>query len=366
MTETPTLISLTEDMHAELDMLADASGGRITISDRTGSILYRSTRETPEDTPATSRPFRIEGEPVGTIDVRSARPETTVALVNAILNDSYRRGLVASTYRETLSDNYEELMERNRQLSELASSLEVKVEERTRELADTQMQLVREEKVAAIGRLAAGVAHELNTPLACIRSNLHALAEGRCPTEERNEIIQESVEMTDRAAQIVRDLRDFAHVDDVGSTEVDVNQEIEHCLARLEIGRGLEILREYGQIPRIVVDGRHLNVAILHLLENACDAMTTGGILRIETSADPERVTVRIHDTGPGIPPGIIGRVFDPFFTTKEVGRGKGLGLTVARNVARSLGGDVILTCGESGGTVASLSIAIRNVEKKP
>ena len=106
-------------------------------------------------------------------------------------------------------------------------------------------------------------------------------------------------------------------------------------------------------------DVRHLNVALLHLLENARDAVSGGGTISVRTAVRDGHVMVRIRDTGPGISPEAMDRVFDPFFTTKEVGEGTGLGLTVARNIAREHGGDVVLECPPQGGTEAVLSIAL-------
>jgi len=105
------------------------------------------------------------------------------------------------------------------------------------------------------------------------------------------------------------------------------------------------------------VDGKQLNVAVLHVLENACDAVKQGGQVRIVTNTDGEAVVLRIVDTGPGIPAENLHRVFDPFFTTKDVGSGTGLGLTVARDVVRAHGGDISIEPGRARGTAVRLNI---------
>jgi len=346
--------------------VAVIAGGHVSVRDESGRVVRDfGVRADPTASQAVV-PLRIEAEPVGTIQVRARRADAVADLAAAILHGVYRRKLLVGVYQETLSGSYEELLERNRELSELAASLEGQVRARTRELAETQARLAREEKASAIGRLAAGVAHELNTPLACVRSNLTTLLDMFAPEGERAQIMHECIEMTDRAAGIVRDLRGFAHVDALGEVEIDVNEEIERVLARTEIAGPLKIERDYGALPPVRVNGRHLSLALLHLLENACEAAGEGGRVRITTDVEDGFAVLSIGDDGPGIPSEIVGRVFDPFFTTKEVGRGAGLGLTVARDIARAHGGDVALTCPSAGGTVARLSIPVAGAGDSP
>ena len=233
-----------------------------------------------------------------------------------------------------------------------------------RELDEAHAQLAREEKVAAIGRLAAGVAHELNTPLACARSNLGALAEMIPAREETGEILRECIELTERAAGIVRDLRGFSHVDDLGRVEVDLNEEVDRVLERVEVPSGVRLEKDYGMLPPVPADGGHLTVALLHVLENARDAVASdGGKIRVCTAVEDDLAVVVVSDSGPGIPPEVTRKLFDPFFTTKEIGKGVGRVLPVARDIARAHGGDLTVECPPDGGTLARLSVRIRESE---
>ena len=359
MTTAPSLLQLTEEATPMLELLTRAGCGSIKILDETGTSLYEIDEGENSSTAIAARAIRIEAEPVGLIEVKSRHGDELAELVSRLLDGVYKRKLVSHMYQETLSDSYEELLARNQELETLTQSLETQVEERTRELDETHAHLAREEKIGAIGRLAAGVAHELNTPLACVRSNLDTLRdpEVRENNTELEEILGESIEMVDRAAGIVRNLRSLSHVDDVGLTEVDLNQELEVIISRLEVPAAVEITRELQPLPRMKVDGKQLNVAVLHVLENACDAVKQGGQVRIVTNTDGEAVVLRIVDTGPGIPAENLHRVFDPFFTTKDVGSGTGLGLTVARDVVRAHGGDISIEPGRARGTAVRLNI---------
>ena len=357
MTETVDLSSLLEETEDSLRLLARVAQGSICVEVHDGKGLWGVDEAAPTEAHTVEVPFRIEAEPVGTIKVRGALGRDVGELAAAILYGVYRRRLVVDVYRETMTDNYEELVERNQRLANLAASLEEQVRVRTRELDETHARLAREEKVAAIGRLSAGIAHELNTPLACVRSNLGRLLEWLPLDGESSEIVRESLEMADRAAGIVRDLRGFSHVDDVGLVEVDLNEEVDRILMRLEVPTGVLIEKNYGVLERVQVDGRRLTVALLHLFENARDAVATGGRIEITTAMEDGQAVVFVSDDGPGIPPEIMRHVFDPFFTTKEVGKGTGLGLTVAQNIARAHGGDLTLECREGRGTVARLAI---------
>ena len=364
MRDTPDLESLVKESEEALALLASVAGGRIRVHNESDEVICDFKEGAENSLPEVPFPFRIEAEPVGTIRVNAVRGEDVARLAAAVLLGAYRRKLVVDVYRETLSESYEELLQRNQQLSELAASLEERVQAQTRELDEAHARLAREEKVAAIGRLAAGVAHELNTPLSCVRSNLSVLREIGPSSEEVGEILCECIEMTDRAAGIVRDMRGFSHVDDMGTTEIQLNDEIDRILARLDLPVGLTVERDYGSLPPVCADGRHLTVALLHVLENARDAVAQEhGRIRVLTRLEADHAVVLVSDNGPGIPPEIAGKVFDPFFTTKDVGAGTGLGLTVARDIMRAHGGDLVLECPPGGGTVAHMSIRVSGTE---
>ena len=358
MDDAPDLVLLVEESRETLGLLARIAGGRVCVRDRSDEVVWESKGAAHTGACEASLDFRIEAEPVGTIHVCAEGAEDVAKLAGAVLDGAYRRKLVVTMYEETLSDSYNELVGRNRELAELAESLEERVAAQTQELDEAHALLAREEKVAAIGRLAAGVAHELNTPLACVRSNLGALAEMIPAREETDEVLRESIELTERAAGIVSDLRGFSHVDDLGRVEVDLNEEIDRVLERVEVPSGVRLEKDYGTLPPVPVAGGHLTVALLHVLENARDAVASdGGKVRVCTALEDDLAVVVVSDSGPGIPPEVMRKLFDPFFTTKEIGKGVGLGLTVARDIARAHGGDLTVECPPDGGTLARLSL---------
>jgi len=360
--DSPDLRSLVKESQTTLSLVARVAGGKVCVRDASDEIIWESYTENGKETPVALLPFRIEAEPVGTVSARCVGADDVTQLVAAILDSAYKRKLLVRMYQEALSDSYEGLLARNRELTELATSLEERVREQTRELDEAHVHLAREEKVAAIGRLAAGVAHELNTPLACLACNLEALTQMPPNDEETDVILSECVEMVDRASRIVRDLQGFSHVDDLGRVEVDLNEEINLILGRLEVPSTVQIETDYGELLPVLADGQRLTVALLHVLENARDAVAEdGGKIRVVTEVDDNLALVLIHDSGPGIPPDIMGRLFDPFFTTKDVGQGAGLGLTVARDIMRAHGGNLTLECPPSGGTIARFSLPVLN-----
>lgn len=356
MNETTKLSVLVAEARTALDLVAHVAEGAVWVVNDRGDVLYGSAEGQKERGEA-AVPLRVDAEEVGKVAVCGKHAREVAELVTAVLDAVHKRKMVVDVYRETLSDSYEELLERNCRLAKLAESLEEQVRVRTRELDEAHAQLARDEKVAAIGRLAAGLAHELNTPLACICSNLGRLGDGLPPEGEAAAMVRESLEMAERAAGIVRDVRGFSHVDDMGCVEVDLNGEIDRIVARLDVPGGVEVEKEYGVLSRVPVDGRLLTLGLLHVLENARDAVAKGGKIVISTAMEDGQAVVYVEDDGPGVPPEIMQRVFDPFFTTKEVGQGTGLGLTVARNIARAHGGELTLECGPRGGTAARLTI---------
>ena len=347
---------LVEEARDSLGLLARIAEGQLCVEDADGEVLC-TANGVRAGGGWVKVPLRIEAEKVATITTRCGHARLVGELAAAILFGVYRRWLVVEVYRETVTGSYEALAEQNRRLADFAANLEEEVRVRTRELDATHARLAREEKVAAIGRLSAGLAHELNTPLACVRSNLQRLLEWVPLDGESAEMVRESLDMTDRAAGIVRDLRGFSHVDDVGLVKVDMNEEIDRILARLQVPAGVVIEKNYGQLRPVEVDGGLITVALLHLLENARDAVDGSGRIGIETAMEDETVVVFITDDGPGIPPEMMRHIFDPFFTTQDVGKGTGLGVTVAQNIARGHGGELTLECPAVGGTTARLSI---------
>jgi signal transduction histidine kinase len=264
-------------------------------------------------------------------------------------------------------------------LVELNARLEERVRDRTAqleganaelmhayaELKSAEAQLVHSEKMASLGRLVAGVAHEINNPvsfistsIAPLRRRLGQAAALAPPTAQRalaeaEDIADIMARGAERTAAIVLDLRTFSRLGESSRKEVDLHEGIEVTLRLLEPrwrGR-IVIHRDYGVLPPIECDPGQLNQAFMNVLANACDAIARQGHIWITTRAEGDTVTVVIRDDGAGIAPDVIGRIFDPFFTTKDVGTGTGLGLAISHTVIAAHGGRIDVESAPGAGT---------------
>jgi len=242
------------------------------------------------------------------------------------------------------------------EIAQLNKTLEARVEERTHELRDTQAQLVQSEKMRSLGQLVAGVAHELNNPIGFVHANLQLLdeyvarllqpdldPEKRRKTQEAiTKLLTRSREGTERVKRIVQDLRTFSRTDQADLQQVSLNDEIDRTLALVEPRlKGIELVRDYGELPPVRCFAGQLNQVFLNLLMNACDALDGRGTIRIQTRAEPPGVALRFEDDGPGMPPEVLSRIFEPFFTTKAVGKGTGLGLSLSHGIVARHGGQM-------------------------
>jgi signal transduction histidine kinase len=235
------------------------------------------------------------------------------------------------------------------EIAKLNETLEARVEVRTRELRDTQAQLMQSEKMRTLGQLVAGVAHELNNPIGFVHANLKLLEEyvakltrlqqeGADTSKAREAIaklLSRSREGTERVTKIVADLRAFSRMDQEELAEADLNQEIERTLTLMEprCKNCIAIERDFETLPRVRCHAGQLNQAFLNLLMNACDAIGDGGRITIRTRTANGQVRLEFEDDGPGIPADVRDRVFEPFYTTKPVGQGTGLGLSLTHGI---------------------------------
>jgi signal transduction histidine kinase len=242
------------------------------------------------------------------------------------------------------------------EIAQLNETLEARVEERTRELRETQNQLMQSEKLKSLGQLVAGVAHELNNPIGFVHANLKLLDEFVPKLEQTengeekekiraaiNKLLSRSREGTDRVKHIVMDLRSFSRMDQAELQDVDLHHEIDRTLALMEprLKGAIRVEREYGDLPEVRCYPGQLNQVFLNLLMNACDVLEAGGTITIRTQRSGPGVRLEFHDDGPGIPADVQSRLFDPFFTTKPVGQGTGLGLSLAHDSIDRHGGRI-------------------------
>jgi len=309
----------------------------------------------------------------------------------------------------------QEIEERRRAqaaLQQLNERLEQRVQERTSELNErnieiqrayddlktAQGQLLQQDKMASIGHLAAGVAHEINNPMGFIISNLGSLGRyveklgayldaneqyfaGCEPAvlefliQERKkykidrirqdlpELIAESHEGAERVRKIVQDLKSFSRIDSSTGELSDINEGLESTIsiAWNELKYKATITKEYGQLPQVWCNMGQLNQVFLNILVNAAHAIEERGEIRIATSSENDSVRIAISDTGGGIPPENLKRIFDPFFTTKAVGKGTGLGLAIAYDIVTNKHGGSIEVESEIGcGTTFTIVLPVK------
>jgi two-component system NtrC family sensor kinase len=160
-------------------------------------------------------------------------------------------------------------------------------------------------------------------------------AESEKIREAIRKLLKRSKEGTERVKEIVQELRMFSRMDQAELQDADIHEELERTLGLMEprFKGGVEVVRNYGKLPRLSCYPGQLNQVFLNLLMNACDAMNSKGTLTITTRTLDGGVELKISDTGPGVPPELLNRLFDPFFTTKEVGKGTGLGLSLSHGI---------------------------------
>ncbi len=247
--------------------------------------------------------------------------------------------------------------------------------EREKEL---EMQIIKKDKLAAIGLLTAGIAHELNTPLASALLNTQMLKEdAKKEWPDRAPVLNSVEEEIKRAGSVVRSILDFSRQTQVQSAVTDVNSVLTKLLdisSKLCLEKGILVRRDlHSGIPLAKGDASILHQVFMNIVSNAIEAMDNGGTLSVFSRFLPEqrKVVVNIEDTGPGISREHIDGVFDPFFTTKTSGDGTGLGLAISYSMVRKMGGDikVVSSCDERenfpGGKGTVFSIELPALERE-
>ncbi len=255
---------------------------------------------------------------------------------------------------EALKRAHEELElrveERTAQLSRANASLQEEVAERKRsqeELHRTELQLLHSAKLASLGTLATGVAHELNQPLAGIRAITQQLLHEEDLPEYCAEDLAMIVEQTQRMTKIINHLRTFARAPSEEIESVDLNQVVQNCF--ILIGQqlkshGVEVVLVLDTAPLAVrADANELEQVVLNLVTNARDALEghQAPCITLRSRREETRVVLEVCDNGAGVPDECISRIFDPFFTTKEVGKGTGLGLSISFSILARYGGSL-------------------------
>jgi len=296
-------------------------------------------------------------------------------------------------------DRTRQLAMANEELKELAGRLEGAYEE----LKTAQSRILQQEKMASIGQLAAGVAHEINNPVGFIMSNLNSLsryadkiAEFVNAQAERirseaardaehfsallvdmnerkaaikldyllsdlKDIIRESLDGAERVKRIVQDLKSFARVDEAGMKMSDINAGIESTIAIVwnEIKYKATLEKELGDIPLTMCNPGQLNQVFVNILVNAAQAIQDSGVITVKTWCEHEMIHISISDTGSGIPEDVRNRIFEPFYTTKDVGKGTGLGLSIVYDIVKKHNGNIQIESELGKGTTFVITVPV-------
>ena len=268
------------------------------------------------------------------------------------------------------------------------------------QLEAAQSQLLQSEKMASVGQLAAGVAHEINNPVGYINSNVstlkqyvndlfemldaYAVLESSVDNKEQLaavnevkqkvdlnflredivELIGESQEGVTRVKQIVQDLKDFSHVDGGEWEWVDLQKGLDSTLnvARNEIKYKADVVKEYGDIPQVECMPSQINQVFMNMIVNAAHAIETRGVITICSGSSKEEVWISIADTGKGMSEEVKKRIFEPFYTTKPIGTGTGLGLSLSYGIVEKHGGRIELESEVGKGTVFRVYLPIKKL----
>ncbi|MGH9462344.1 MAG: sensor histidine kinase [Vicinamibacteria bacterium] len=314
-------------------------------------------------------PLLIKDNLIGVFSIETAeqkmfsdRDET---LVNIVANQAASAIHNARLYRAE-EQRRAELAELNETLEDRVRARTAELERANREIRETQAQLVQSGKMASLGMLVAGVAHEINTPIASIAANSDIVKRAAEMVKQRIEAadvpadlakdpnLRLAIETLQQASEtellacqritsIVRSLRNFARLDESEEKSVDLHEGIDSTLTLLvhELKKGVEVVKNYGDLPNVVCFPSQLNQVFMNLLRNAIFAIEGKGTITITTERDGEHVVLRFADTGAGIAPENLERIFDPGFTTKGVGVGTGLGLPICYRIVQDHHGTI-------------------------
>ncbi len=331
-------------------------------------------------------------------DVKFAKGRNEIGLVNGSINDLLDR-----------------IQSNEGKLANINQQLEIKVEERTAELQDTlkelknsQLQLIRSEKMATLGQMVAGVAHEVNTPLSYVQNNLEIIgqlteqyeelielvqglkgiksdntaSDGKIDklladivrasdeiqeddlSVELKELIKDSLFGVEQITEMVLNLRNFARLDESKVKTIDVRECIE---ASLKIAgnsiRHQEIVTDFAPTPEVKCSPSQINQVLVNLLNNASQAMgeKPDGKIEVRTRADDSNVYIDVIDNGKGMSPDVLGQIFEPFFTTKAAGEGTGLGMAISQQIMEQHNGDIKAVSTEGVGSTFTLTLPINN-----
>jgi two-component system NtrC family sensor kinase len=269
-----------------------------------------------------------------------------------------------------LSDSFNNMiseLKRSRDAIEgWTQTLEHRVQERTQELQQVQDQLIRAGKMAALGELAAGVAHEINNPLTGVLTFSSLMLKKVDENHPWKKDLENIVQQTTRCRNIVRGLLDFARQRKPDKKEWDIHTLIDRTVTLVENQarfQNIKIIKEFkANIPMLFVDGDQVQQVFMNIIINAADAMAgDGGTLTIKTNMKDGMVEVSLMDTGRGMAKEHLSKLFTPFFTTKEIGKGTGLGLAISYGIIQSHNGEIEVESMVGKGSIFRIKLPIEN-----
>ena len=314
-----------------------------------------------------------------------------------LLRSHVRYRMASEIHQEVVNEDYVELQRRHEalKLSEaryrnLTANLEQRVTEQVETIEAAQRQLYQNEKLASVGQLAAGVAHEINNPMGFIKSNLRTAREyveqlkeltGHLQQaadleafrqiwksgdldfvlDDFSALLKESDDGAQRVARIVSDLKDFSHVDHAEEEMENINNIIRQVMNVTEnqLREQCSIDLDAAELPLLRCQTGQLAQVFYNLLTNAAQAMEHYGHVRFITRHEQGNIIIRVEDNGPGMPVDVREHIFEPFFTTKTVGQGTGLGLTVSHDIIKAHNGHMDVWSEPGKGTCFTLSLPV-------
>ncbi|MCF6281663.1 MAG: ATP-binding protein [Candidatus Polarisedimenticolaceae bacterium] len=343
-------------------------------------------------------PISIEIEPIGYLECSNAEQAHAVGkIIEQLLKTAQRYQMAAQLHLEATHADYEKLQQKHEalmkseaSLQELTEHLEQRIEEQIQVIEHSQRQLYQAEKLASVGQLAAGVAHEINNPIGFIRSNMQtagqyvkqferfaqALKQGAPLTEtwqkedidflleDFQTLVQENIDGVDRVARIVSDLKEFSNVDHSADELTDINHLIKTVcnIASSHIQQKAELVLQLDPLPLLHCNPGHLGQVVLNMLQNSAQAMEgKRGQITVASNVSGDTITVQIIDNGKGIPEERLSKIFEPFFTTHEVGGGTGLGLTVSHDIITAHGGTLEVESQVGTGTTFTIQLPVKS-----
>jgi signal transduction histidine kinase len=372
-------------------------GESVRLIDTKGNIILGQVDLT---TKLNRIPLTIQIEPIAYIESEYEENIQAVALLlEQLLKSSERYHMASDLHLESVHADFEKLQNKHEALiasekkyKELAENLEQRVQQQVKTIDSAQRQLYQAEKLASVGQLAAGVAHEINNPVGFIRSNLSTADDyvkditqfaqqfnagpdiNVLKTIWQNKdldfilkdfsvLLKESIDGADRVKTIVSDLKDFSNVDGVEVAIADINKVIRSVcnVAKSQVSQKADLELSLKDLPKIKCQSGHLGQVFLNMIQNASQAIKKEhGKVNISSAFIDDEIVIKITDNGCGMNETQQERIFDPFYTTQDVGSGTGLGLSVSMDIIRSHDGRIEVESQPGQGSTFIIYLPVR------